>query len=166
MFDDPARDPLAALQIAPVLWFADWPANAVAVPRAGSAVYTVWDRAGAFVYVGMSGRSTGATGAGPFGRLNSHANGRRSGDQFNVYVSDRFVLPRVHNRIPEIATGTLSLDKLTRDYIRAELGFRVMALPNPADAFTLERRLQRGEWAAGRPILNPLTDAALRSPSR
>lgn len=108
MLDTLASDPVTALMTSPMLWFAEWPTNAVAVSRAGSAVYTVWDRAGAFVYVGMSGRSTAATGAGPFGRLNSHANGRRSGDQFNVYVSDRFVLPRVHDRIPEIAAGTLS----------------------------------------------------------
>lgn len=159
MLDTPAADPLTTLLAGPILWFADWPTNAVAVPRSGSAVYTVWDRAGAFLYVGMSGRSSTATGSGPFGRLNSHAGGRRSGDQFNVYISDRFVLPRVHNRVSEIAAGTLSLDKLTRDYIRAELGFRVTALSSPADAFTLERRLQRGEWDAGRPILNPLLEA-------
>ena len=30
---------------------------------------------------------------GLFGRLRSHASGRRSGDQFNVYVCDRFVIP-------------------------------------------------------------------------
>ena len=26
-------------------------------------------------------------------RLGSHASGRRSGDQFNVYICDRFVVP-------------------------------------------------------------------------
>jgi len=152
---DAASDPLNLLLEGPLLWFADWPANATGVPRSGSAVYTVWDRAGAFVYVGMSGRSATATGSGPFGRLNSHASGRRSGDQFNLYICDRFVLPRVHNRIAEIAAGTLSLDRMTRDYIRTELGFRCATLPSPADAFTTERQLQRGDWPAGQPILNP-----------
>lgn len=138
------------LLVGPLLWFADRPVNAATVPRSGSAVYTIWDRAGTFVYVGMSGRTLTATGKGPFGRLNDHTNGRRSGDQFNVYVSDRFVLPRVHNRISEIAAGTPSLDKLTRDYIRAELGLRVVAVPSPAEAFPLERRLQWGSGRQGR----------------
>lgn len=87
--------------------------------------------------------------------LNSHAGGRRSGDQFNIYVSDRFLLPRVASRIPEIAAGKLSLDTLTREHIRTELGFRIVALSTPMDAFTVERQLRRGEWAAGQPILNP-----------
>ncbi|HEV2564192.1 MAG TPA: hypothetical protein VGU19_03805 [Microvirga sp.] len=58
-------------------------------------------------------------------------------------------------RIPEIAAGELSLDTLTREYIRTELGFRIAALSSPMDAFTVERQLRRGEWAAGRSILNP-----------
>ncbi|AWN40473.1 hypothetical protein [Methylobacterium durans] len=132
---------------------------------AGSIVYTIWNRAGAFVYVGMAGRSTSTStkSKGPLGRLESHANGRRSGDQFNVYVCDRFVLPRVHNRIAQIAEGTLSLDRLTREFIRTELGFRFLAVPSPAEAFLIERRLQRGEWGAGQPILNPLPPPAAAS---
>jgi hypothetical protein len=124
----------------------------------GSVVYTIWDRAGAFIYVGMAGRSTSvsAKGRGPFGRLESHASGRRSGDQFNIYISDRFVLPRVHNRIAEIAEGRLSLDQLTREFIRTELGFRFLVVASPAEAFLTERALQRGEWEPGRPVLNPI----------
>lgn len=126
-------------------WFADWPARHV--PTAGSIVYPIWNRAGAFVYVGMAGRSasTSAKSKGPFGRLESHANGRRSGDQFNIYVFDRFVLPRVHNRITEIADGRLSLDLLTREFICTELGFRIRTVPSAADAFLIERRIQRRE---------------------
>ncbi|WP_018260705.1 hypothetical protein [Methylobacterium sp. WSM2598] len=145
-------------------WFADWPVRHV--PTSGSIVYTIWDRAGAFIYVGMAGRSTStsAKSKGPFGRLESHANGRRSGDQFNVYICDRFVLPRVHNRITEIAEGRLSLDLLTREFIRAELGFRFIAVTDPAEAFLIERCLQRGEWEAGRPILNPIGSSSLLLP--
>lgn len=124
-------------------------------------VYTVWDREGSFVYVGMSGRSfTGITEgkgrAGPWGRLNSHASGRRSGDQFCVYVADRLVLPALHNRISEIADGSSSLDRAARDYIRANLGFRWAALESGKAAFEVERRLQKGETACGKPLLNPL----------
>ena len=147
---------IAALQAAPIRWFADWPVRDI--PATGSVVYTIWNRAGAFLYVGMAGRSATASAQskGPFGRLESHASGRRSGDPFCLDVCDRFVLPRVHNRIAEIAEGRLSLDALTREYIRSELGFRFIAMPSPAEAFVIERALRRGDWSAGWPILNPL----------
>ena len=85
-------DPLALLSTGPLFWFADWPCGEV--PRSGALVYTISDRSGRFVYVGMAGRglvddpasTTVRTGAGPWGRLGSHASGRRSGDQFCVYV--------------------------------------------------------------------------------
>ena len=63
--------------------FGDWPIETV--PESPG-VYTVWDQAGRFIYVGK------ATTGGLFGRLKSRANGRRGGDQFSVYVADRFVL--------------------------------------------------------------------------
>lgn len=121
-------------------------------------MYTIWSRGG---YVGMSRQSfiAGIAGngeAGPWGRLNSHASGRRSGDQFCVYVSDRLVLPTLHNRIHEIADGSLSLDTATREYIRGNLGFRWVAMDNGKTAFEAERRLQRGEGLCGKPLLNPL----------
>jgi hypothetical protein len=124
-------------------------------------VYTIWHREGSFIYVGMSGRGfTGGTEgngkAGPWGRLNSHASGRRSGDQFCVYVADRLVLPTLHNRISEIADGTLSLDRATRDYIRVNLGFRWTMMESGMAALALERRLQRGEAVCGKPLLNPV----------
>jgi hypothetical protein len=68
------------------------------VPRFGAGVYTIWHIDGRFIYVGMSGRGITqetATRNSPLGlytRLASHASGRRSGDQFCVYVADRLVL--------------------------------------------------------------------------
>lgn len=143
-----------SLAAGPVYWFSDWPI--AAVPGTGSAVYTIWDRDGSFVYVGMSGRSATATGRGLWGRLNSHASGRRSGDQFCIYVCDKLVLHGLHNRLAEVSSGHLSLDAATRDYIRERLGFRFLAVPGPQEAFQLERRIQRGELEPGRPLLNPL----------
>lgn len=123
----------------------------------GSLVYTLWSQRGIFIYVGMAGRTTAisAKSKGLFGRLASHASGRRSGDQFCIYVCDRLVLPRVHNRLDEIADGTLSLDALTREYIRSELGFRFQAVADPGEACRLERHLQCGVTEMGRPLLNP-----------
>jgi hypothetical protein len=150
-------DTLPALHQGPLYWFSDWPTGNV--PSVGSIVYTIWNRAGAFIYVGMAGRNgiSSAKPKGPFGRLESHASGRRSGNQFCIYVCDRFVLSRVHNRIAEIAEGTLSLDRLTREFIRAELGFRFVSVESADAARELEQTLQRGEWEFGRPFLNPLS---------
>jgi hypothetical protein len=54
-------------------------------------IYKIWNQESSFIFVGMSGR--GFTGraegngkAGSPGRLNSHASGRRSGDQLCVHV--------------------------------------------------------------------------------
>ena len=58
-------------------------------------------------------------------RLNSHASGRRSGDQFCVYICDRFIVPHLtDNERNALAGGTLSLDTMTRAFIREELSFR------------------------------------------
>jgi hypothetical protein len=128
------------------------------VPRSGALVYTVWDRSGQLVYVGMAGRGETSTarGFGPFGRLISHASGRRSGDQFCVYVCDRLVLPSVRDRIDDIAAGRFSLDQATRDYVRAELGFRMVQATDGREALQVERLIQRGALAMGRLFLNSL----------
>ena len=151
---------LSPLFDGPINWFGDWPCGDV--PKYGAGVYTIWDREGSFIYVGMSGRGVlegddqQRTSKGPWGRLNSHAGGRRSGDQFCVYVCDRILLPRILNRIPEIAEGLISLDTLNRDYIREELGFRWLTLNSGDAAFALERSIQRNEFDLGFPALNGL----------
>ena len=144
------------LQSGPMHWFSEWPIGSV--PTSGAIVYTIWNRAYDFIYVGMSGRTQAAEAArvsGPYGRLNSHASGRRSGDQFCIYGSDRFVLPRLQNRIAEIADGTLSLDAETRAYIRENLGFRWVTATSGKDALKLEREIQAGSLCVGKPALNP-----------
>ncbi len=128
-------------------WFRDWPD--LAVPRA-SGVYTIWD-AGSLLYVGLA-RSNGGLSS----RLRSHASGRRSGDQFCVYVADRLVLPTLSRpEIREIAAGRLSLDALVRDYIRERLGYRYAELPDVATCYAVESDVRRGALPAGPPLLNP-----------
>lgn len=143
-----------ALETGPIYWFSDWPITAV--PKSGALAYTIWDRNNRFIYAGMAGRSgASVNGSGPFGRLASHASGRRSGDQFCIYICDRLVLPTLHNRFPEIGAGQLSLDKLTREFIRTELGFRFISVANGSTALALERNIQRGALTCGKPFLNP-----------
>lgn len=160
--EDPWITPLPEEQIArlwegPIHWFSDWPVGDV--PNVGSLVYTIWDQAGLFVYVGISGRTAqmSTKSKGPVGRILSHARGNRSGDQFLIYVCDRLVLPRLGNRISEIADGSLSLDRETRNYVSENLGFRWIGVASPAEAFAIERGLQAGKAnPPGPPMLNPL----------
>ena len=125
--------------------FGDWPIESV--PESPG-VYTIWDQAGQFLYVGKA--KTG----GLFGRLKSHANGRRGGDQFSVYVADRFVLRLLTpERIAQISAGTLRFDELVRDYTRDRLGFRFSPT---TDADSIEDAIRAGRWPHGkRPMLNP-----------
>jgi hypothetical protein len=75
----------------PAYLFADW--RNIAVSTFGAGVYTIWHSDGRFIYVGMSGRGMTTDTIrrnkpqGIYTRLQSHASGRRSGDQFCVYVA-------------------------------------------------------------------------------
>jgi hypothetical protein len=91
------------------------------------------------------------------GRLASHASGRRSGDQFCVYVFDRFVLPNLsRQQIEEAADGRLSLDELICTYIREQLSYRFVFMSDGKSALALERHIQRQGLAGELPLLNPL----------
>ena len=162
--DRDPQDDLHVLETGPSHLFADWPNPSV--PKVTAGVYTIW-RHDRLVYVGMSGRglvperleSAGkpAKAKGLWTRLDSHASGRRSGDQFCVYICDRFVIPGLsHQQQEQIGDGVLSLDALTRGYIHEHLGYRFVTVGSGNDAFALEREVQRGGLRAGKPFLNPL----------
>jgi hypothetical protein len=66
---------------------------------------------------------------GIYTRLKSPASSRRSGDQFCVYVADRFVLPTLSQEdITEIATGRHQMDAFVRRYIHENLSYRFVKL--------------------------------------
>jgi hypothetical protein len=154
---------LADLASGPVYRFADWPNPEVPVVAAG--VYAVWAGDGAYLYVGMSGRGlterdlaarSGGRTTGLWTRLNSHAAGRRSGDQFCVYVADRLVLPTLSSTvIEEIAAGVQSFDALVRSYIRAHLSYRFVTVPSGRAALELEHLAAAGGLDGKLPLLNP-----------
>src|SRR3954468_23647079 len=140
--------------------FADWPNPSV--PTFGAGVYTIWHTDGRFIYVGMSGRGMTAETVrrnkpqGIYTRLQSHASGRRSGDQFCVYVADRLVLPSLsHDDITAIASGRHQMDALVRRYIHENLCYRFVMLPAGAAAYAIEAEIKSGDWGYGRPFLNP-----------
>jgi hypothetical protein len=149
----------------PLFSFADWPNNLV--PRRAAGVYTIWRRS-EFIYVGMSGRGAQredlvagpgqpAQAKGLWTRLNSHASGRRSGDQFNIYICDRFIVPALTPaQQDQIGHGDLLLDQMTRSYIRKHLGYRFTTCADGTEALTIEHAVRGGALPAGRPYLNPL----------
>jgi hypothetical protein len=133
--------------------FADWPNPSV--PTFGAGVYTIWHRDGRFrgITVETMRRNTPQ---GIYTRLHSHASGRRSGDQFCVYVADRLVLPILSQEdITAIATGRHWMDAFVRRYIHENLSYRYVMLPEGAAAFATETAIKRGGWEHGQPLLNP-----------
>jgi hypothetical protein len=148
------------LSSGPAYSFADWPNFAVSTFGAG--VYTIWHNDGRFIYVGMSGRGiTTETSRrnkpqGIYTRLHSHASGRRSGDQFCVYVADRLVLPTLSREdIASIASGRHQMDAFIRRYIHENLCYRFVMLPDGTAAYAVEAAIKDGQWEQGRPFLNP-----------
>ncbi len=111
-------------------------------------VYTIW-QADTFLYVGRSTKLRD--------RLSSHARGHRGGDQFCVYISDRFVVPSLSGEVlAQLADGEFSIDTATRDFIRDHLRFRHAVLPTANAAAVLEDDLRTdGLPQAGKPLLNP-----------
>src|SRR3954454_2262880 len=147
------------LSSGPAYLFADWPN--IAVSTFGAGFYTIWHSDGRFIYVGMSGRGMTKetirrnTPQGIYTRLQSHAGGRRSGDQFCVYVADRLVLPALsQDDITTIASGRHQMDAFVRRYIHENLCYRFVILPDGAAAYAVETTITNGEWDFGRPFLN------------
>lgn len=151
------------LQVVAALEFADWPDGGV--PRRSAGVYTVW-RQEELLYAGMSRSgaqaedftvTSGGKAVGLWTRLNSHASGRRSGDQFNIYICDRFVVPVLTpDQQQAIASGQLLLDRMTRNFIRQNLTYRYLICRDGTEALAIERSVRAGQLPAGRPYLNPL----------
>jgi hypothetical protein len=138
------------------------------LPRVAAGCYTVWDDDGRFVYAGMAGRALTAdrilvAGSDPArkvtglrDRLGAHRNGRRPGDQFSVFVFDRFVLAAlIPEHIASASAGTRRLDDDVRDYIRGRLSYRWWETADGADAFTLETVLVTVGLDGALPFLNP-----------
>ncbi len=117
---------LHVLEEGPAHAFRDWPATHFEVGPSG--VYTIWN-ADVFLYVGCAWRHRDDANPkvlGVFGRLRSHAGGQRSGNQFAIYICDRFVVPYLTDEErAALARGERILDALTRRYIHEHLTYRV-----------------------------------------
>ena len=148
-----AENEIIALEHSDLYRFADWPNEDLRISAPG--VYTVW-RNGQFLYVGISWQDRPGS-RGLFGRLDQHAAGRRSGDQFCLYVCDRFIVPELSNeQLRGVGDGSVSLDRLTRDFIRSELEYRAVHTESGTQARSIEAAVRReGLPGYGLPMLNP-----------
>ncbi len=151
---------LIASLISKRYWFRDWP-NPV-VPMLAAGIYVVW-RGDELIYAGMSGKAIEKNRHkrvyGLFKRLGQHASGRLSGDQMNVYVANRFVVPQINAaQRAQFASGTLQLDMLTRQYIHQHFQYQYLVVNRTDEAYALERLCKCGHIFSQRPYLNPTQD--------
>ncbi len=140
--------------------FKDWPNKQIPLVAAG--VYVIWDGE-TLIYCGMSGRQMDKTlnqmkrKYGLVNRLNSHASGRLSGDQFCVYVANRFVIPALHpDDLPRFSSGEYKLDTMTKNYIHQKLEYQYLVVESSSDAYRIEREIRQGNGFELKPVLNPL----------
>jgi len=140
--------------------FEHWPN--LDIPVAAAGVYAIWDL-DRLIYCGMAGRefeksvTAGKVKIGLVNRLGSHANGRLSGNQFCVYVANRFVIPSLQlAQLPLFASGELNLDRLTKKYIHERFEYQFAVAKTAADAFQIERDCRNGTTFGVKPMLNPL----------
>ncbi len=139
--------------------FSDWPNPEI--PRVTAGVYVIWN-GGTLIYCGMSGREIESKRFskkkyGLITRLASHASGRLSGNQFCVYVANRLIIPSLSSGQLELfATGELTLDLLTKNYIHEYLEYQYLLVDSSTEAYEIEREARSGQIFSSKPFLNPL----------
>ena len=141
--------------------FSEWPNTEIPLITAG--LYVIWDDK-QLIYCGMSGReiekykySNSKKKYGLINRLNSHASGRLSGDQFCVYVANKIVIPSLEPELLEhFIDGTMNLDRLTKRYVHDRLEYQYALVESSAEAFAAENLCRNGTVLGVKPYLNPL----------
>ncbi len=130
------------------------------IPNSGSIIYSVWDKDEKFIYIGISGLQKSLERRNPLSRMISHASGRRSGDQFCIYIHDFYVVPELVEKgqyTPSIGV----LDKLTKDFIQINLSYRFVGFETDnSDVIvrSLENQIKSGAFGFS-PYLNGTTQS-------
>jgi hypothetical protein len=89
------------------------------------------------------------------GRIIQHSQGRRSGDQFCIYIQDFFVIPQLIGKDYTPKKGYL--DQLTKEFIQSRLTYRYLVVQtedSDVEVRRMERELQRDMHGHGNPRLN------------
>ena len=126
------------------------------IPSFGSIIYTVFLDRSEYIYVGIGGLSgKSVQERNPRSRIIQHAQGRRSGDQFCIYIQDFYVIPQLLKADYTPKKGYL--DQLTKEFIQSRLTYRYLVVQTE-DSNTvvrqLERELQSNKYGHGVPKLN------------
>ena len=125
------------------------------IPNNGSIIYSVWDKNEKFIYIGISGLQKSLEKRSPLSRMISHASGRRSGDQFCIYIHDFYVIPKLIEK-GEYSPSIGVLDKLTKDFIQSNLSYRFVGFEtDDSDEIVrgLENQIKSGAFGFS-PLLN------------
>jgi hypothetical protein len=140
--------------------FSDWPNRDIPLVAAGA--YAIW-HGDELIYCGMSGREiekavkANKKKYGLVTRLNSHAQGRLSGNQFCVYVANRLVIPTLSiDDLSKFATGEFKLDYMTKSYIHNNLEYQYLIVDSSSEAYRIEDKARTGEVFNQKPLLNPM----------
>ena len=137
----------------PKISFAEDPRDYI--PTNGSIIYSVWNQDEEFIYIGISGLQKSLEKRSPLSRMIAHASGRRSGDQFCIYIHDFYVVTSLVQQgsyRPEKGV----LDKLTKEYIQQNLFYRFLSfISYDSDEIVrdLEHKIKSGVLGFS-PILN------------
>ena len=129
----------------PVHRFADWLNRDV--PKEQPGVYLIYHE-GRWIYIGMSFKNLQS-------RLSQHASGRRSGDQYCVYVGYRLVMPKLSiDQMKGVFSGEYSLDDAIKEFVRSQLSYRYLLVADDPTARTLERHGLEIAKGQGAELLN------------
>ena len=128
--------------------FQDWPNKEV--PKGKAGVYLIY-QGNDLKYVGMASANL-------YGRLNQHARGKRSGDQFCVYVGDRLVMPKLAiDQMKGVFSGEYSLDDAIKEFVRSQLSYRYLVVASDPIARALEKHGLEIAKGQGADLLNSMT---------
>ena len=140
--------------------FKNWPQKNF--PAVAAGIYLIWDRQ-TLLYVSTAGKELDKalrSGKNKFGlitRLNSHASGRATGDQFCSLLSNRIVIPSLKSsQLNKFREGSITLDQMTKKYIQTNVEYQYLLVENFQDAIDLEDYCRRGIIFGTKPLLNPL----------
>ena len=138
--------------------FKNWPKKNF--PAVAAGVYVIWD-AQTLLYVNTAGKDldkakrAGKTKFGLITRLNSHASGRASSDQFCSILANRIVIPSLTSaQMNKFKEGSLTLDQMNKKYIRTNLEYQYLVVDHFQDALDLGEHCRRGSIFGQVPYLN------------
>jgi hypothetical protein len=129
--------------------FSDWDNEKSNIPENVAGIYTIWFEE-TFIYAGMADKNLR-------GRLNSHASGRRGGDQFCCYICDRYIVPDLEKEDDdELRKGNKDLlNNMNRAFIRKNLSYQYQTISEDSIVRIMEDSLRKGETDIGKPLINP-----------